>query len=115
MSKIKFVYENNFFYIIEEGVNIIESALKKYEKMIGEKDLLFFYKGINISENKEMFNKINKNRNNNIIITVIKGNKKKIKNEIRNIICPECKNLTFFNINKDNIIKIDYCINKHKN
>ena len=42
MSKIKFVYENNFFYIIEEGVNIIESALKKYEKMIGEKDLLFF-------------------------------------------------------------------------
>ena len=30
-------------------------------------------------------------------------------------ICPECQQLAFLNINNDNIIKIDNCINKHRN
>ena len=39
---------------------------------------------------------------------------KKIKKDIGNIICPECKKLAFLNINEDNIIKIDNCISQHK-
>ena len=110
MSKIKFVYGKNVFEITDEDK--IENALKKYEKMIEEKELIFLYKGINILENKDILNKLK--RKNNIIITVVKRrNKKEMKND--NIICPECKNLAFLNINEDNMIKIDNCINKHKN
>ena len=46
-----------------------ESAIKKFIKIVGEKNLLFLYKGKNILENKDILNKI---KNNNIIITVIK-------------------------------------------
>jgi len=87
-----------------------ESVIKKFIKIIGEKDLLFLYKGKNILENEDILNKIK--NNNIIIITVIKKNQ--IKNNIGNIICPECKELTFLNINEDNIIKLDNCINDHK-
>ena len=62
-----------------------------------------------ILENKTL---LNKSKKNNIIITIIKKNKDTIKNDIENIICPECKNLVFLNIN-DDIIKLDNCINKH--
>ena len=113
MSEIKFVYGKNVFGISEEGVDTIENAIKKYKKMIEEKDLLFLYKGINILENKEILNKLKKS--NNIIITVIKRNKKYLKNDIGNIICPKCKDLAFLNINEDNNIIIDNCINKHRN
>ena len=78
MSKIKFVYGKKVFDIAFEDIDKNESAIKKYIKIIGEKDLLFLYKEKNIFENEDILNKIKKN--NNIIITVIKKNK--IKNYI---------------------------------
>ena len=116
MSKIKYIYEKNIFEMLYENINNIEEILEKYNKilLIEKKDLLFLYKGINILKNKDIFNKL-KNNKNNIIITVIKKNKNKNINDIENIICPECQQLAFLNINDDNIIKIDNCINKHKN
>ena len=38
-----------------------------------------------------------------------------MKKDIGNITCSECKELAFMNINEENIIKIDNCINKRKN
>ena len=112
MPKVKFVYGKKIFDITYEDIDKNESIIKQFIKIIGEKDLLFLYKGKNILENEDILNKIK--NNNNIIITVIKKNK--TKNNIGNIIiCPECKELTFFNINEDNIIKLDNCINNHKN
>jgi len=111
MSKVKFVYEKKVFDIIYEDIDINENVIKKYIKIIGEKDLLFLYKGKYILENEDILNKI-KNKN-NIIITVIK--KSKTKNNIENIICPACKELAFLNINEDNIIKLDNCKYNHKN
>jgi len=108
MSTVKFVYGKKTFEITYEDIK--DSAIKKFIKIIGEKNLIFLYKGKNILENKDILNKI-KNKN-NIIITVIKKNI--IKNNIENIICPECQELTFLNINEDNIIKLDNCINNHK-
>ena len=113
MTKVKFVYRNNSFDITYEDIDINESPIEKYIKIFGEKDLLFLYKGKNILEIKNILNKIK--NNNIIIITVIKINKTKLKNDIGNIICPECKKLAFLNINEDNFIKLDNCINNHKN
>jgi hypothetical protein len=78
-----------------------------------EEDILFLYKGMNISEKTDTLNKTK--RNNNIIITVIKRKKEKIREDIGSITCSECKELAFMNINEENIIKIDNCINKHTN
>ena len=64
MPKVKFVYEKNVFEITEEDT--IENALKRYKRIIQEEDLIFFYKGINISEKTDILKKLKKN--NNIII-----------------------------------------------
>ena len=56
MSKIKFVFEKNALEITEEET--IENALKKYKKILQEEDLIFIYKGINISKKKDILNKI---------------------------------------------------------
>ena len=110
MPKVKFVYVKKDFDIAYEDIDKNENVIQKFIKIIGEKDLLFLYKGKNILNN-DILNKIKKN--NNIIITVIKKNK--AKNNIENIICPICHKLTFLNINEDNIIKLDNCLNNHKN
>ena len=58
--------------------------------------------------------KIEKKLKIKLIIQVFRKTKKKYNNdELENIICPECKDLTFININGDNI-NINGCINKHK-
>jgi len=112
MPKVKFVFGKNIFDITNEDLNINESVIRKYMEILGEKDLIFLYKGKNILENEAILNKIKNNNNNNIIITAIKKNKKK--DNIRSIICPECQELAFLSIN-DNFIKLDNCINSHKN
>ena len=112
MSKIKFIYENNIYEMTVEENDSIENILDKYIKLLSieKKYLLFLYKGMNIIENKD---KLNKLKNKNIIITIIyKDNNKDIKEELKNIICPYCKDLAFININEDNI-NIN-CINNHK-
>ena len=75
MSKIKFVYGKKVFDIIYKDIDKNENVIKKFIKIIEEKDLLFLYKGKNILENEDILNKI---KNNNIIITVIKKKKQKI-------------------------------------
>ena len=112
MSKIKFIYENNIYEMIVEENDSIENILDKYIKLLSieKKYLLFLYKGMNIIENKD---KLNKLKNKNIIITIIyKDNNKDIKEKLKNIICPDCKELAFININENNI-NIN-CINNHK-
>ena len=112
MSKIKFIYENNIYEMIVEENDSFENIIDKYIKLLSieKKYLLFLYKGMNIIENKD---KLNKLKNKNIIITIIyKDNNKDIKEELKNIICPDCKELAFININEDNI-NIN-CINNHK-
>ena len=60
MSKIKFVYGKKVFDIAFEGIDKNDSVIKKYIKLIGEKDLIFLYKGKIILENEELLNKIKK-------------------------------------------------------
>ena len=114
MSRLIFIYEKNNFEIKYEKTDSIGNAIKKYIKLlsVSKKHLLFLYKGINILENKIILEKL-KNKKKIIIINVIK--KDKSINNIENIICPECKDLAFLNINEDNIIKLENCMNKHKN
>jgi len=111
MPKVKFVYVKKDFDMAYEDKDKNENVIQKFIKIIGEKDLLFLYKGKSILENEDILNKIN--NKNNIIITLIKINK--TKNNIENIICPECQNIPFLNINEDNIIKLDNCMMNHKN
>jgi len=48
MSKVKFVYGKKIFDIAYEDIDKNESVIKKFIKIIGEKDLLFLYKGKNL-------------------------------------------------------------------
>ena len=113
MSIIKFIYENNIFEMIFEGNDSIKNIIDKYMKLLSIeiKDLLFLYKGINILEKKDRFIKF---KNKNIIISIINKNNNKNRDiiELKNIICPDCKELAIININEENI-NIN-CINNHK-
>ena len=115
MSKIQFIYENNIFEMIIKENDTIEKLIENYCLLFTEKnDLLFIYKGINISENKKKLNILKKKRN--IIISIF--NKNNYKNnetiiEPENFICPECKNLAFIYINENNI-NVN-CMKNHNN
>ena len=118
MSKINFIFGKNNFEMEFENTDTIQNVLEKYTKLlsINKKELFFLYKGKNIILTKNnLSNRINKK--NNIIITVIKKINNKNVSSISegNIFCSECKNLSFLNINENNIIKLDNCANKHKN
>ena len=105
MSKaIKFVFEKNIFEILYDDNESIENIIEKYAKILSvkSKDLFFSYKGKNILEIKGILNKL-KNNNNNNIISVIKLYKNKTTNDLENIICPKCKNLSFLKINEYDI------------
>ena len=106
MSKIIFIYRENKYEIILKDnildINIFEEYSKKIDGKIN--DLLFLYKGKNISfiNSQQIFNKFKYNKD--IIISVYNINiNNKIENISENFICPECKNLTFLNFNDDNI------------
>ena len=109
MLKITFIYQQNKYVKIQEiNQNInINNLLKEYSKLINiqKKDLSFTYKGKDISfDNKIMLTQIKNNNNKNFIISVfsLKKNKNYIKDS-NNIICPDCRNLAFLNINGDKI------------
>ena len=115
MSKIIFIYRENKYEIILKDnildINIFEEYSKKINGKIN--DLLFLYKGKNISliNSQKIFNNFKYNKD--IIISVYNINiNNKIYNISENFICPECKNLTFLNFNGDNI---NNCKNKYKN
>ena len=113
MSKIIFIYINNKYEFILNEEQTFNKAFLEFSRLIDNnlKDLLFFYKGKNISLNNNIINSQTKN---NIIISVFNLRKIVNNNEIPYIVCPECKNLAFLNVNNDKI-NIDNCINKHKN
>ena len=112
MVKIEFIYMKNKFII--ENTDNNSKIFQKYSSLINNdlSELLFLYKGkyLNIDDKLNIFN------HNKIIIFVFNKNQK-IKNnneKIKEIICPECKNLSSLNI-KDNLVIINNCINKHNN
>ena len=76
-------------------------------------DLLFLYKGKNISlmNSHIIINTFKSNKNIKISVYNLNINNK-IDNIHENIICPDCKNLTFLNFSDNNI---NCCKNKHKN
>ena len=113
MPKIIFIYRENKYEMVIEDRNL--NIFYEYSKIVNVKinDLLFLYKGKNISLfNSQIIISILKN-NKTIIISVYNLNiNHKIDNIYENLICPNCKNLTFLNYNENNI---NNCKNKHIN
>ena len=115
MSKIIFIYrENKYEMIIENrNLNIFNEYSKKIDANIN--DLLFLYRGkyISLNNSQIIINMLKSNKN--IIISVYNLNiNQKNDNVYQNLICPNCKNLTFLNLNlNDN--NINNCKNKNKN
>ena len=113
MSKIIFIYRENKYEILLENKNsnIFYEFSKKIDANLN--DLTFLYKGKYISLN-----------NSQIIINMLKSNKniiisvynliinQKNDNVYENLICPNCKNLTFLNLNGSNL---NNCYNKKIN
>ena len=116
MSKIIFIYRKNKYEMTLDNKNPNVNIFNEYSKKIDGKmnALLFLYKGKNISlmDSKMIINKFKSIKN--IIISVYNSNiNYKIDNINENSLCPDCKNLTFFNFNNKNIIS--NCKNKHIN
>jgi len=113
MSKILFIYRENKYEMIlkDNNFNIFYEYSKSIDANIN--DLLFLYKGKNITLNnsQKILNIFKSNKN---IISVYNLNiNYKNDNLCDNLICPSCKNLTFLNISDNNII--NNCKNQHMN
>ena len=113
MPKIIFLYEHNKYEMITKGNNSINNILNEYVAILDGNidDFLFLYKGKNMILFGENLIKISKNKK--IIIMVFKKIKNNNKNDINDIICPICQNLSFLNIKDDNSILIE-CRYHHK-
>jgi len=113
MSKILFIYRENKYEMIlkDNNFNIFYEYSKSIDANIN--DLLFLYKGKNITLNNSQ-KKLNIFISNKNIISVYNLNiNYKNDNLCENLICPSCKNLTFLNISDNNII--NNCKNQHMN
>ena len=113
MSKMIFIYRKiKYEMLLENGnSNIFYEFSKKIDANIN--DLLFLYKGkyISLNNSKIIINMLRSNKN--IIISVYNLNiNQKNDNIYGNLICPNCKNLTFLNLNDNNI---NNCKNKNEN
>ena len=108
--KIKFRYGYNEYIISFEQKDILKNVLNKYTSILDEdiNNLIFIYKGKILSAN----NQCKLNKLNNKIIFVFKKNNKINKN-IKFIICPIWKNLSFLNI-IDNKFIVENCKKNHK-
>ena len=118
MSKITFIYIKNKYEMKLDKENLsMKNVLIKYSSIINIdlNDLLFIYNGKNLSNyyNKKI-NEINKIDLTIIVYNIkIRNNKMNKKNEeLKNIICPECKNLAFIENDDNNIVS--NCLNNHK-
>ena len=108
MPEINFYYGNKKQTLKISGKNkLIFDILKDYS-------LTFLYKGKNMLLNKEKkLGEINKQKRTSLKIIVLNLNKK-YKNdnkELKNIICPECKNLSIINFNDEDKISLN-CVKK---
>ena len=116
MEKVKFIYMKNKYEIkLTENNLTINILLNKFVSIldIEIKQLYFIYKGKYLSINNKK--KINELNDNNLTIFVFNLNIKKNNNEkkLKNIICPECNNLSIINNNND-LFSFNNCIKKHK-
>ena len=113
--EIIFLYKKKEYNMNIEKQNSLNEILTKFLSMINENEnnIIFLFKGKILSFKFE--NILNKLNHNNIIISVfnIKNNKNS-NDKFKYIICPKCYNLSFFNINNNNNISLDNCINNHK-
>ena len=115
MPKIIFIYRGNKYEKVYKDENLKLSIFDEYLQKINRKmnEILFLFKGKYISFKNNLFLMKILNPHNNIIITVY-NLKRNITNDniSDNIICPDCKNLTFLNFND---ININNCKNIHMN
>ena len=98
MPKIKFIYMKNIYEIkYNKNESSINNLLYKYSSIINIdiKQLYFFYKGKNIN-NIEKIDDLNDIK---ILVYNKKINKNKNNEDLKDIICPECKNLAIINYN----------------
>ena len=111
---ILFIYKNKEFKMNIEKNTSLYNSFRKFLSFINENEnnIIFLYKGKKLSIQFESF--LNKLNNTQLKISVfnIKNNKNN-NDESKYITCPNCNNLSYLNINNDNIF-LDKCINNHK-
>ena len=119
MENVRFIYMKNKYQIkITEKIITINNLLNKFASILNIeiKQLYFIFKGKHLSINNNK--RIDEITDNNLIIIFVFNLKIKNKNnnqikELKNIICPECNNLSIINNNND-LFSLNNCINKHK-
>ena len=108
MSTVIFIYRKNKYKIEIKSINdTIGDLHNKYSSLLNKdaKELYFLYNGKYLPKATKIFD-INKNEINIFVYDKIK--KKNIKKELNNIICTECKNLSFL-INGESLLLVNKC------
>ena len=103
---------NNHYDIEYKDNNTILYLLNKYSSILNKKvdELYFIYKGNNLALNYSK--KINDLKNAKIFVFNMNIKNEHDSEEVKHLICPECKNLSIFK-NNDDLFSFN-CINNHK-
>ena len=113
--EILFIYKKNEYKMNIKNDKSLNEVLTKFLSIINENEnnIIFLYNGKILSFKFE--NILNKLNNNELVISVfnIKNNKNN-EDKFNYIVCPKCYNLSFLNINNNNNISLNNCINNHK-
>ena len=117
MFNLEFILEGSLISIHIDGNEPMEKAIEKFLlKIDGEISCTFFlYNGVQMNLNEKISNIANpfdrENKKMLILVQVLES--AFFRKDIKNIICPKCKEICFININ-DYKIFLNNCKNKHK-
>ena len=117
MFSINFNFEGSITMVQIDGNETFEKAAEKFFIKTGEEksSIYFLYNGNQINLNEIIINRANpfdkENKKLEILALIIEASM--TKKDIKNIICPKCKEICFVNISNYKI-SLNNCINKHQ-
>ena len=117
MFNLEFILGGNSIIIQIDGNEPMEKATEKFFLKIEEEisSIFFLYNGTQMNLNEKISNIANpfdrENKKIYIIVQLLENDY--FRKDIKNIICPKCKEICFININNYKI-SLNNCKNKHK-
>ena len=115
MNVYNFIYGENQYQMKRnnDGLDFISNYLSIINKNYKELYILYKGKKINLNDIKKLKILFTKKNIKNLFVFNIKNNHKSNIKEIKNIICPECNNLSTLYLNEDTI-SLKNCIYNHE-
>ena len=117
MFNLEFILEGNTIAIQMDGNEPMEKATEKFFFKTGEEmsSTYFLYNGTQMNLSEKILNIANKfdKENKKMMIVAQIMDTSFFRKDVKNIICPKCKEICFFNMNNYKI-SLNNCKNKHQ-